>query len=84
MADLGVGSAPEKTMRTCLCAVLLADRLGAGEETRREVYYAALLEHVGCTAAAHEAAAYFRDDVAGVAQLSSSAGTALTVVQERR
>src|SRR5712692_3700772 len=58
IADLGVGNEPEKAMRTCLLAVSLAEQLGLGEEERRDVYYAALLEHAGCTGGAHEAAAY--------------------------
>ena len=64
IADLGVGNEPEKAMRTCLLAVSLAEQLGLGEEERRDVYYAALLEHAGCTGGAHEAAAYFGDDIA--------------------
>ena len=64
IADLGVGNEPESAMRTCLLALALAERAGMGEAERREVYYAALLEHVGCTGGAHEAAAYVGDDIA--------------------
>jgi hypothetical protein len=64
IADLGVGNEPEKAMRTCLLAVSLAQQIGVGVEERRDVYYAALLEHAGCTGGAHEAAAYFGDDIA--------------------
>jgi HD-GYP domain-containing protein (c-di-GMP phosphodiesterase class II) len=43
-------------------AVSLAERAEMTKE-EGEVYYAALLEHVGCTGGAHEAAAYFADDI---------------------
>lgn len=64
IADLGVGREPERAMRTCVLACRLAEAAGLGGEELQAVYYAALLEHVGCTGGAHEAAAYFGDDIA--------------------
>lgn len=50
--DLGLGQPLEHELRICLAALELADRLGCGPDERSEVYYVALLAHVGCTAAA--------------------------------
>jgi HD-GYP domain-containing protein (c-di-GMP phosphodiesterase class II) len=64
IADLGVGREPEQAMRTCLLACRLAEGVGLAGEELHNVYYAALLEHVGCTGGAHEASMYFGDDIA--------------------
>ncbi len=50
--DLGLGQPLEHELGVCLSALELADRLGCGAGERSEVYYVALLAHVGCTAAA--------------------------------
>ena len=50
--DLGLGQPLEHELGVCLSALELADRLGCSVEERSEVYYVALLIHVGCTAAA--------------------------------
>jgi hypothetical protein len=50
--DLGLGRPLEHELGVCLAAVELADRLGCSAEERSDVYYVALLAHVGCTAAA--------------------------------
>jgi HD-GYP domain-containing protein (c-di-GMP phosphodiesterase class II) len=63
-ADLGMGDEPEKAVRTCLVAVALARRLGLAEEDVADVYYTALLQHVGCTGGAHDLADVFGDDLA--------------------
>ena len=52
--DLGMGQEPEKAIRACLVATALARRMGTGEAEVSEVYYTALLRHLGCTATAHE------------------------------
>ncbi|MEU8222716.1 HD domain-containing phosphohydrolase [Kribbella sp. NPDC048915] len=52
--DLAMEQRPEKSMRSCLVAVRLAERLGVPD--RRTVYYTTLLRHLGCTATAHEEA----------------------------
>jgi HD-GYP domain-containing protein (c-di-GMP phosphodiesterase class II) len=50
--DLGLGQPLERELRISLAALELADRLDCGAEERCQVYYVALLAHVGCTAAA--------------------------------
>ena len=50
--DLGLGRPLERELGVCLAALELAERLGCSPEERSEVYYVALLAHVGCTGAA--------------------------------
>src|SRR5262245_40034119 len=50
--DLGLGRQVEHELGVCLAALELAERLGLGADERSDVYYVALLMHVGCTAAA--------------------------------
>jgi hypothetical protein len=52
--DLGNGQEPEKAIRACLVATELARRTGEPEARVSDVYYTALLRHLGCTATAHE------------------------------
>jgi HD-GYP domain-containing protein (c-di-GMP phosphodiesterase class II)/DNA-binding CsgD family transcriptional regulator len=54
--DLGMGQEPEKAIRACLVATALARRMGTPETEVSDVYYTALLRHLGCTATAHEEA----------------------------
>lgn len=58
--DLAIGAPLETVARTCLVATHLARACGA--TAPRDVYYAAILRHVGCTAWAHEAAAIVGGD----------------------
>jgi HD-GYP domain-containing protein (c-di-GMP phosphodiesterase class II)/DNA-binding CsgD family transcriptional regulator len=64
VTDLGMAHPPDEALRTCLLATRLARELGLTEDEVRETYYASLLQHVGCTAAAHELSLAFGDDVA--------------------
>lgn len=50
--DLGMGQEPEKAIRACLVATALARRMGTPEATSPDVYYTALLRHLGCTTTA--------------------------------
>ncbi|TDD26693.1 HD domain-containing protein [Kribbella turkmenica] len=50
--DLAMAQPPEKSIRSCLVAARLADRLDVAD--KRTVYYATLLRHLGCTATTHE------------------------------
>ena len=59
--DLGLGQPLERELGVCLSALGLADRLGCSADECSEVYYVALLAHIGCTAAA----AYFASWVGG-------------------
>src|SRR5262249_15430291 len=62
--DLGLGQPMEKFLRTCLLGVHLGQLLGVGEEELIAVYYLGLIQHLGCTAYAGEAAAIFGDEIA--------------------
>jgi hypothetical protein len=62
--DLGNGQEPEKAIRACLVATALARRMGTPEAEVSDVYYTALLRHLGCTATAHEEAWLVGDELA--------------------
>ena len=63
VADLGFGLPPESSMRSCLVATALARRIGLTEPEVADVYYTTLLEHLGCTGYAHEAAERYGDEL---------------------
>jgi HD-GYP domain-containing protein (c-di-GMP phosphodiesterase class II) len=63
VSDLGFGLAPESALRSCLVATALARRLGFDESEVADTYWTALLEHVGCTGFAHEAASRYGDEL---------------------
>lgn len=50
--DLAMAQRPETSIRSCLVAMRLADRLHVAD--KRTVYYATLLRHLGSTATPHE------------------------------
>ena len=56
VTDLGMGQPPESAVRTCLLATGLARRMDIPEREVADIYYTALLQHIGCTAYAHETA----------------------------
>ena len=60
--DLGMGQHPEKAVRSCLLATGLGRALGLTEEELRDVYFASLLRHLGCTATASLEARWFGGD----------------------
>jgi HD-GYP domain-containing protein (c-di-GMP phosphodiesterase class II) len=60
--DLGLGQPLEHELGVCLAALELAERLGCSAEERSDVYYVALLAHVGCTAAAPYLASWVGGD----------------------
>jgi HD-GYP domain-containing protein (c-di-GMP phosphodiesterase class II) len=60
--DLGTGQPLEHALRTCVVAVRAGRELGLAGERLGEVYYFGLLRHVGCTATAHETAAFAGGD----------------------
>ncbi len=60
--DLGLGQPLEHEVGICLSALELAERLGCTPEERSDVYYVALLAHVGCTAAAPYLASWVGGD----------------------
>jgi HD-GYP domain-containing protein (c-di-GMP phosphodiesterase class II) len=62
--DLGMGQEPEKAVRGCLVATDLARAMGLADAEVRDVFYTTLLQHVGCTAPAHETVYLLGDDLA--------------------
>ena len=62
IADLGMGMPAGEAARTALVAVELARSQGCPEPEVAAVFYAALLQHIGCTAYSHEAALLFADE----------------------
>lgn len=62
VADLGMGLQVGEAARTAYLAVELARRSGCGEPVVADVFYTALLQHVGCTAYSHEVALLFADE----------------------
>jgi HD-GYP domain-containing protein (c-di-GMP phosphodiesterase class II) len=64
VSDLGFSMPPESAMRRCVVATLLADRLGLGRDQVADVFYTALLQHVGCIGYAHETAVAYGDELA--------------------
>ena len=61
--DLSVGLPFEWVLRCCLVAVRLAERLGLSEQEQRDVYYLALLRHIGCTGSSHTDAILFGNEL---------------------
>ena len=68
VTDVGTGSPMEESLKRCLVATRLARSIGCSEAEVHDVVYAALLEHLGCTAFANETAAIWYDDVASTRQ----------------
>src|SRR5690242_3815611 len=62
--DLGMGQPLEYALQVCILSVRLADALGFSEDELREVYYLALLRHIGCNAETYTMAALFGDELA--------------------
>jgi HD-GYP domain-containing protein (c-di-GMP phosphodiesterase class II)/DNA-binding CsgD family transcriptional regulator len=60
--DLGMGHESEKAVRACLLATELARRCGLPDREVRDVYYTSMLQHLGCTASAHELTQLAGDD----------------------
>ena len=54
--DLGAGAPVEESLKRCLVAMRLARALGCTDAEVSDVIYTSLLQHLGCTAYAHEGA----------------------------
>jgi HD-GYP domain-containing protein (c-di-GMP phosphodiesterase class II) len=61
--DMGTGAPLEESLRRCVVAVRLARASGCTDDEVHDVLYAALLEHLGCTAYTSELAKVFGDDI---------------------
>jgi HD-GYP domain-containing protein (c-di-GMP phosphodiesterase class II) len=68
VADVGMGLEPGEAARAALIAVELANATDAPDPS--DVYYTTLLQHIGCTAYAHEAAAMLGGDEIAVKRAS--------------
>ena len=64
--DLGTGAPPEESLKRALVAARFARAVGCDEGVVRDVIYASLLQHLGCTAYSHESAALWGDDITAV------------------
>jgi HD-GYP domain-containing protein (c-di-GMP phosphodiesterase class II) len=60
VADVGMGLEPGEAARAAVLAARLAADLGLADPA--DIYYTTLLQHIGCTAYAHEAAAMLGGD----------------------
>ena len=56
VTDLGTGAPVEESLKRCLVATRLARALGCSDAEVSDVIYTSLLQHLGCTAFAHEGA----------------------------
>ena len=65
VTDLGMGQPAGTAIRTCLLATGLARRMNLPEPDVADVFLTALLQHIGCTAYAHETAAIAGGDDIG-------------------
>jgi HD-GYP domain-containing protein (c-di-GMP phosphodiesterase class II)/DNA-binding CsgD family transcriptional regulator len=63
VTDIGTGSPLEESLKRCLVAARLSKIIGCTDEEVSDVLYTALLQHLGCTAYAHEGARVWGDDV---------------------
>jgi HD-GYP domain-containing protein (c-di-GMP phosphodiesterase class II) len=62
VTDLGMGQPQGSAVRVCYLATALARSMDLPEPDVADVYYAALLQHIGCTAYSHESARLFADE----------------------
>jgi HD-GYP domain-containing protein (c-di-GMP phosphodiesterase class II) len=63
VTDLGTGAPMEESLKRSLVAARLARAIGCADAEVSEVIYTSLLQHLGCTAYAHELAGIFGDDI---------------------
>lgn len=64
VADLGMGLPVGEAARAAYVAVELARSVGLAEPEVADVFAAALLQHIGCTAYSHEVSLLFADETA--------------------
>jgi len=62
VSDLGMGHPLGEALHACVLATRLGEKLGLGETELADVYFTALLAHIGCNASAHETALLFGGD----------------------
>ncbi len=69
--DLGMGQPMEYALCVCVLSVRLGEALGLSETELRDVYYLALLRHIGCNAETYRMANLFGDELALRADFAS-------------
>lgn len=62
--DLGMGQPADCALRTCLLSLRLGEKLGLSQAELKDVYYLALLRHIGCNVRGDLMAAYVGDEIA--------------------
>ena len=62
--DLGMGQPMEYALCVCVLSVRLGEALGLNDDDLRDVYYLALLRHIGCNADTYSMADLFGDELA--------------------
>ena len=62
--DLGMGQPLEYALSVCVLSVRLGETLGLDASELREIYYLALLRHIGCNAETYTMSAIFGDELA--------------------
>lgn len=60
--DLAMAFPPETALRTCMLGVQIGRELRLSEQQLEELFYVALLRHIGCTAFSHEEGIVVGDD----------------------
>jgi HD-GYP domain-containing protein (c-di-GMP phosphodiesterase class II)/DNA-binding CsgD family transcriptional regulator len=63
VTDLGTGAPVEESLKRAVVAVRLARHVGCTDGEIHDVVYTSLLQHLGCTAYAHENAHVWGDDI---------------------
>ncbi|HEU5240848.1 MAG TPA: HD domain-containing phosphohydrolase [Ornithinibacter sp.] len=66
VTDVGTGAPLEESLKRCVVAARLAKAVGCPPAQTSELLYTSLLQHLGCTAYAHEGADVWGDDIAVV------------------
>lgn len=64
VTDIGTGAPMEESLKRCVVAARLARAVGCSPAETSELVYTSLLQHLGCTAYAHEGAEVWGDDIA--------------------
>src|SRR5437899_11746736 len=62
--DLAMGQPMGHSVRTCLVSMQLAERLRLPKALREEIFWVALLSHIGCTADLDVSLDIFGDEIA--------------------
>jgi HD-GYP domain-containing protein (c-di-GMP phosphodiesterase class II)/DNA-binding CsgD family transcriptional regulator len=72
VSDLGFALPPEAAMRRCVIATALAQQLDLPPAQVQDIFYTALLQHIGCTGFAHESWLAYGDEMVVNAELARS------------